>query len=67
MLSRKNKNAELVKKKAVYEEFGVKEYFIGDPSDKSVITYLLNNEKYAEQPSQKERLASKLSDAEISF
>jgi len=36
VLSTGNQNADLVKKKAVYEEFGVKEYFIVNPADKSV-------------------------------
>jgi len=67
VLSPGNKNADLVKKKAVYEEFGVKEYFIIDPADKGVITYYLENEKYIGQTSQKEKLVSKLLNAEINF
>ncbi len=47
----KNKNADLVKKKAEYEKFGVKEYFIVEPSDKAVITYYLQGEKYIEKKS----------------
>lgn len=67
VLSRKNKNADLVKKKSVYEEFGVKEYFIVNPADKRVITYYLESNKYFEQTTQKGKLISKLLSAEISF
>lgn len=67
VLSPGNQNADLVKKKAVYEEFGVKEYFIVNPADKSVITYYLINKKYAKQTKQKGKLVSKLLEAEISF
>ena len=67
VLSPGNKKADFVKKKAVYEEFGVKEYFIVNPADKNVITYYFENKKYIEQPAQKGKLISKLLDAEISF
>jgi Uma2 family endonuclease len=70
VLSPENQNADLVKKKAIYEEFGVKEYFIVDPSDKDVIkdviTYYLEGQKFIEQTSQKGKLKSKLLDVEIS-
>lgn len=67
VLSPGNKKADLVKKKAVYENFGVKEYFIVNPVDKSVITYYLENNRYAEQITQKGKLISKLLNAEIAF
>ncbi len=67
VLSAGNKNADLVKKKAVYEEFGVREYFIVNPADKRVITYYLENNKYVERTTQKGKLISKLLSAEISF
>ena len=60
ILSPGNRNADLVKKKAVYEQFGVKEYFIVDPVDKSVLCYYLKNGKYAEVKKQKAKFASKL-------
>lgn len=62
-----NKSFDLKKKKAVYEEFGVKEYFIVNPADKSVITYYLENKKYVEQISKTARLKSKFLNAEINF
>lgn len=67
VLSPGNQKADLVKKKAVYEEFKVQEYFIINPADKSVITYYLQNEKYIEQASKKGKLIIKLLNAEISF
>ncbi len=67
VLSLGNQKADLVKKKAVYEEFGVKEYFIVNPADKSVITYFLKNNKYVEQTTQKGKLSSQLLNTEISF
>jgi Uma2 family endonuclease len=67
VLSPGNQNADLVKKKMVYEEFGVKEYFIVNPDDQHVITYWLDNEKYQEQSTQKGRLVSRVLNAEITF
>ena len=67
VLSPGNQSADLIKKKALYEEFGVKEYFIVDPADKNVITYFLENKKFVEQSTQKGKLTSKLLNAEISF
>lgn len=67
VLSPGNKNADLIKKKAVYEEFGVKEYFIVDPADKAVITYYLENGTFVEQPSQKGKLVTQVLCAAIGF
>jgi Uma2 family endonuclease len=67
VLSPGNKKADLVKKKAIYEEFGIKEYFIVNPADRSVITYYLENKTYIEQKLQKGKLISKLLNAEIAF
>ncbi len=67
VLSPGNQKADLVKKKAVYEEFGVKEYYIVNPANKNVIAYFLENEKYIEQPAQKGKLKSNLLNTEISF
>jgi len=67
VLSPGNQKADLVKKKAVYEEFKVQEYFIINPVDKRVITYYLQNEKYIEQASKKGKLTSKVLNAEIPF
>lgn len=60
VLSPGNKNADLVKKKSVYEKSGVKEYFVVEPSDKTVISFYLVDGKYAEQKKQKGKLVSKM-------
>ncbi len=55
VLSPYNKNADLIKKKAVYEQFGVKEYFIIEPADKSVLCFYLKVGKYNEPKKQKSK------------
>lgn len=67
VLSKTNHKADLVKKKAVYEEFKVKEYFIVNPNDNDVITFYLEGKKYREQPRLKAVLVSKVLQAEIYF
>ncbi len=67
VLSAGNQNADLAKKKAVYEEFGVKEYFIIDPSDKTEITYFIENSQFIEQQRQKGKFISRILIAEINF
>jgi Uma2 family endonuclease len=60
VLSPSNKNDDIVKKKEVYEFFGVKEYFIVEPSDKTGITYYLKETGFVEQKKTKGKLASKI-------
>ncbi|HRI20335.1 MAG TPA: Uma2 family endonuclease [Panacibacter sp.] len=67
VLSPGNKNDDLVKKKEVYEAFGVKEYFIAEPSDKAVITYYLKNGIFEEQKKYKGKLVSKILKKTILF
>ncbi len=67
VLSRENKNADLINKKAVYEEFGVNEYFIINPVDKEVIIYYLEDRKYTPAPAKRGKLISRLLDIEINF
>lgn len=67
VLSPANKNDDLVKKKVQYEKFGVKEYFIVDADDKTVITYYLKNKKYELQKSAKGKLKSKLLNSVFTF
>lgn len=67
VLSPRNKNADLIKKKAVYEQFGVQEYFIVEPSDKSVLSYYLKDGKYTEPKKQKARFTSKILRKTFSF
>ena len=67
ILSPRNRNADLIKKKAVYEQFGVKEYFIVDPADKSVLSYYLKDGKYTDSKKQKAKFTSKIFGKTISF
>jgi Uma2 family endonuclease len=67
ILSPRNRNADLVKKKATYEQFGVKEYFIVDPMDKSVLNYYLKDGKYSEPKKQKAKFTSKIFGKTFSF
>jgi len=67
VLSPGNKNDDLIKKKNVYESFGVKEYFIVEPADKSVITYYLKDKTFIEQKKTKGKLVSKIFKKTFSF
>ena len=46
ILSPSNREHDLVKKKNLYEKFGVKEYWIVDPQTKAIIAYTLGSGKY---------------------
>lgn len=67
VLSPGNRNADLVKKKAIYEQFGVKEYFIVEPADKSVLCYYLKDGKYTEPKKHKAKFTSKVLNKTFSF
>lgn len=67
ILSPGNKRHDTEKKKAIYEKFGVKEYFIVDPETKEIITWYLTKEKYVKQPGVKAKLKSKLLRKTFSF
>ncbi len=41
-----NKTNDLVKKKDIYQEFGIQEYWIVDPNEEMILKYVLENEKY---------------------
>ena len=60
ILSPSNRNADLIKKKSVYEQFGVKEYFIINPDDKTVLCYYLKDNKYTDAKKQKAKFTSKI-------
>jgi Uma2 family endonuclease len=45
ILSPDNRVHDLVKKKDLYEKFGVKEYWIVDPETRATVGYTLNSEK----------------------
>ena len=67
VLSPHNRNTDLVKKKALYEQFGVKEYFVVDPEDKTVFSFYLKDEKYTEPKKQKGKFTSKILSKTFSF
>lgn len=67
VLSPSNRNADLIKKKTVYEQFGVKEYFIVEPSDKTVLSFYLKDGSYTEPKKQKSKFTSKLLGKTFSF
>jgi len=54
-------------KKAIYEKYGVLEYFIVKPNSKSVTSFLLKNKEYVEQKIAKGTIKSALLKAEIKF
>ena len=56
-----------MKKKLVYERFGVQEYFIIDPDSKMVYAYFLNNIEYEIQETQVAKIISPLLNTEITF
>jgi Uma2 family endonuclease len=67
ILSPGNKRHDTEKKKAAYEKFGVKEYFVTDPETKETITWYLQNGAYVKQKSEKGKLKSKLLKKTFSF
>ena len=67
ILSPGNRRHDTEKKKAAYEKFGVKEYFVVDPETKEAITWYLLNKKYSKQPSSKGKIRSKLLNKTFSF
>jgi len=60
VLSPGNRNTDLIRKRAIYEQFGVKEYFIVKPADKTVLSFYLKDGKYAEPKKQKAKFTRKL-------
>lgn len=55
-----DKKHDLERKKNLYEEFGVKEYFIVDQANKDVITYYYDDGKFVLQESENGKLKSGL-------
>ncbi|MEI9911018.1 MAG: Uma2 family endonuclease [Bacteroidota bacterium] len=67
VLSPGNIDHDKVTKKAAYEKFGVKEYFIVDPATKVTFTWYLTGKKYVKQLSVKGKIKSKLLKKTFSF
>lgn len=62
-----NKKHDLQRKKLLYEEFGVKEYFIVNQENKEVTTYYYDGKKFVLQESKNGKLKSKLLKKTFSF
>lgn len=67
LLSPGNRNHDLKRKFELYESFGVPEYFIIDPLTKDVLHYVLQNGKYQQQPSAKNKIDSTILQSSFSF
>lgn len=67
ILSPANKRYDKVDKKQVYEKYGVKEYFIVNPADKTVISYLLVNDEFVQRESEPGTIESKLLGTTFTF
>lgn len=67
ILSPGTENLDRKDKKDVYEQFGVKEYWIVDPQTKLATGYKLENDRYVETASQKETLALHLFPLTVRF
>ncbi len=67
IISPGNEKHDLEKKKAIYEKFGVKEYFIINPSNSETITWYFSGKKFIKQPKQKGKVKSKILKKTFSF
>ncbi|HEY5917922.1 MAG TPA: Uma2 family endonuclease [Chryseolinea sp.] len=67
VLSPGNREHDLVKKKNLYEKFGVREYWIVDPQSKAIVAYTLVSEKYESMTSEPGTIHSLLLNIAISF
>jgi Uma2 family endonuclease len=67
LLSPSNTKHDLVTKKELYEKFGVKEYFIINPENKTVISYFLSENKFKLQVSTSGQITSKQLNSTFTF
>lgn len=67
ILSPGNKKHDTEIKKAIYEQFGIKEYFIVEPETKEVITFYWQKGAFTKQTSAKGKIKSKLFKKTVAF
>jgi Uma2 family endonuclease len=67
VLSPGNKEFDLIKKKDLYERFGVKEYWIVDPDTRLAICFRLENNQYLKYHEQVGTIKSELLSLSINF
>lgn len=67
ILSPGNKEYDLIKKKDLYEKFGVKEYWIIDPDTKLTMIYVLDNNRYKRSSELIGKIQSDLLKVSITF
>jgi Uma2 family endonuclease len=67
ILSHGNKDHDRVKKKALYERFGVKEYWMVDPETKTTEGYTLKGSAYSSLVGETGKFTSPLLGIEINF
>jgi Uma2 family endonuclease len=67
ILSEGNKNYDLIRKKDLYEHFGVKEYHVVDPDTKLVLIFELINGNYEKTKELIGTLSSKLLQQDFQF
>ncbi len=67
ILSPGNKSFDMIKKKDLYEKFGVKEYWIVEPETKLAIGYALNNAAYDKVSEKIASISSSLIGLDILF
>jgi len=67
VLSPSNRKHDLVRKKKLYEEAGVKEYWIVDPETKDAQGYFLKDGIYHERTGMNAKIHVRILDKEISF
>jgi len=67
VLSPSNRRHDLVRKKKLYEEAGVKEYWIIDPDTKVATGYLLENGGYSKPVIMKSKIHIRILDKDIIF
>lgn len=67
ILSPNNRDYDFIKKRELYERFGVREYWIVDPDTKETWGYALENNRYREIKKDKNKICFKLLDLTILF